>query len=100
MEIHDEIPYEEQEDRNVNAFSKKLYQKQNIDAQAKGFSKGKGMSMVGAGPSGSHSQAEGTHGTGVSTNFKNANNQWEDSWGFQSDGTGNVNKFGKKWGQE
>lgn len=44
------------------------------------------MTLVGAGPSGARSQAEGTRGTGVSTNYTNANNQWENSWGFKSDG--------------
>lgn len=42
--------------------------------------------MVGAGPKGGRSQAEGTKQTGVSTNYKNDNSSWENTWGYASDG--------------
>lgn len=100
MDINNDVPYDYEEGNRVNASSQKLYKKQNIQAEAKALSKGQGKSMVGAGPSGARSQAEGSEGTGVSTNFRNANNSWENSWGFQSDGEGNTNKFGNKWGQD
>lgn len=40
-----------------------------MNAESKAFSKGKGKSMVAAGPKGSQAMAIGTEGTGSSTNF-------------------------------
>lgn len=67
------------------------------NANGKAFSKGKGMSLVNAGPKGSNAMAEGSEQTGVSTNFDNSNMSFEDSWGFMHDGKGNSETFGKKW---
>ena len=41
--------------------------------------------------------AKGTKGSGSSTNYQAAHDGWEDSWGFASDGAGNVKQYGKKW---
>ena len=54
------------------------------------------MSMASAGPSGTQAMAEGEFGSGSSTNFQQENNNWENSWGFQSDGRGNISKHSKK----
>lgn len=60
MDIDDKVPIEGYENQPTKASQQKLMQKQNVESTATAFSKGKGQSMVGAGPKGGRSQAEGT----------------------------------------
>lgn len=52
--------------------------------------------MAFAGPSGTKSFAQGTEGSGSKTGFENLSSDWEDSFGFASDGQGNQKAFSTK----